>query len=208
MICTTKLISRGGLALVLAAGLLAPLAHANLIYNDSFEIVGPNGPSTTYTGFFGGPCAADGWEVFNNQGGTTRTNLVPTTLPQPGAGQLMLHFFTTEHQNEVSQQFAGGPGNGPANANASVWVYVLSGQVFFGTGDGGNTGPNTFSTTHEQWELLQAPNGNSPVNTIVLGSWGGSAEFYADLVDVEATPEPATLGLLALGLVVVPRRRG
>jgi hypothetical protein len=92
----------------------------------------------------------------------------------------MIHVLATSSESGIVQVF--GPFNtGPAQAVSSVWVYVVHGQVCLGTGNGGNTHCDAFSTATGQWELLQAPNGVSPANElIVYASSAGGAEFYAD----------------------------
>lgn len=61
---------------------------------------------------------------------------------------------------------------GPTNAISSVWVYVRHGAVMMGTGNNGNAGEDVDSTTTNQWELLQAPNGSHPANEFSLGPLG------------------------------------
>lgn len=41
---------------------------------------------------------------------------------------------------------------GKISAGTGAWVYVNSGQVCIGTGNGGNTSCNAYSTTTGQWE--------------------------------------------------------
>ncbi len=99
---------------------------------------------------------------------------------------------------------------GPALTISSAWIFVNSGVAGIGTGNGGNTGLDVFTTTTGQWEFLQAPNGVAPANEFIIYSSGGPADFFAELVVVEAVPEPTTIALLALGLlgIAVQRRRG
>ena len=87
-------------------------------------------------------------------------------------------------------QVFGTPGTGPIDAVAEVWVYVNSGIVGLGIGDGGsNRSQQYFSQTTGQWELLTANASTSPVNEIIIYSSGGSAEFYVDLAAASAVPE-------------------
>ncbi len=183
---------RGLLALAAALFALAatPAAAANLLANPGFEVVGPQGPQTSFTCTAnlccGGQSAADSWTTWINQcpqfgfpQNTIRTaHVTPSTLP--GGGNAMIHVLTTSSESGIVQVF--GPFNtGPAQVSSSVWVYVLQGQVCLGTGNGGNTHCDATSTTTGQWELLQAPNGVSPANElIVYASSAGGAEFYAD----------------------------
>jgi hypothetical protein len=76
---------------------------------------------------------------------------------------------------------------GPSRTFAYAWISVIRGKV--GIGNGGNTGADVASTTINQWELLQAPNGVSPANElIVYAQSAGGADFYLDNAEVYATP--------------------
>jgi hypothetical protein len=165
---------------------LAPPALAqNLLVNGSFETVGPVGPQTTMTGVAGlGHSAALGFGVFNNIFGTTTTELVPSTLP--GGGAMMLHITTDNPINGIGQSF-GVQGAGPACVISSVNVFVVSGSIFIGAGNGGQTSHNAFSATTGQWELLRAENVECPVNNfIIYAASEGGADFFVDLASVVA----------------------
>ena len=171
--------------------------------NSSFEEVGPNGSSTSFTGLEGGgSSAANNWWVWNNTPGTTTTELLPSTLPN--GGDKMLH-VTTQWNSGIWQPFL--PYNtGPNEVISSAWVYVISGNVGIGTGNGGNTGLNVISSTTNQWQLLQVRNFVSPANEFIVYSTSSSgAEFYVDMARVEpvekkSVPEPCSVfGLLAIG---------
>jgi len=201
-----KLTSTGKLLFVPAAVLVfaavAMPVRANLLSNGSFENAGPSGAATTYTGLFAGPSAADQWEVFNNTDGTTRTSLEPSTLP--GGGGMMIHVLTTGTNNGLDQVFL--PFNtGPNNAPFDVWLFVVSGQVGVGVGNGGNTGMSAFNTTFHQWEHITGAAANSPGNNMIIYSSGGGAEWYADVASV--TPEPGTGVLLIGGILALTLRR-
>jgi hypothetical protein len=159
---------------------------ANLLSNSSFETAGPAGSSTSFTGYRGGgPAAAAGWWVFNNTEGTTTTELVGSAVP--GGGSLMLHVTTDGGANGVSQVFLPA-GTGPACVHSGVWAYVVSGQIYIGAGNGGNTGPNAYSTATGAWEYIEGDNIVCPANTfIIYASYAvpGGAEFYVDLASVE-----------------------
>jgi len=150
--------------------------------NASFEAVGPAGSPPSFTGQGGGGhSAADAWTVFNNTDGTTDTELVPSTLP--GGGARMIHVETTGNRNGLVQVFL--PYNtGSSSVLAQVRVFVVSGQVAIGTGNGGHTGFDTVSTTTGQWELLQALNGASPANELIVYSASDHAEFYVELASL------------------------
>ena len=180
-------------------------AQANLLYNGGFDIVGPSGTTTTYTGLFAGPSAADGWEVFNNSNATTRTQLLPTTLNLPGASPNMIHVATTGINCGLDELFLP-PNTGPTNATFSVWLYVQRGTVGVGLGNGGNTGLSSFNTTHGQWELITGFNAASPANNFIIYSASvDGAEWYAEMADV--TPAPATALLAPLSAACAFRRR-
>jgi hypothetical protein len=174
---------------VIAVG-VTPARANNLLTNASFEIVGPSGPSTSFTCTpslcCGGLSAADSWTTWVNQcpqfgfpSNTVRTELVPSTLP--GGGAMMIHVGTTSPESGIVQVFAGTP-----QVVSSAWVFVTRGQVCIGTGNGGNTHCDDFSTTTGQWELLQAPNGVSPANEfIVYATSQGGADFFVDNATVD-----------------------
>ncbi len=176
----------GRMTMIATALSLAPLASAgggNLLQNAGFESVGPLGPVVEVTGYSGlGWSAAAGWGIFHNTEGTTLTELVPTTLS--GGGDLMLYVETDGWANGLGQTFIPG-GGGPACVEVRAWVYVVSGQVYIGAGNGGNTGPNVWSQTTGQWELLVAENIVCPANQFIIYSGDvNGAEFYVDNVSV------------------------
>jgi hypothetical protein len=161
----------------------------NLLANPGFEVVGPSGSPTTVTTVVpggAGNSAAAAWTLFTNNPGTIWTELA-THLVSPSGSNRTLHVITDAANNGVVQVFA--PfGSGPTNSMSAVWVYVRRGTVFLGTGNGGNTGEDVASTTNNQWELLQAPNGVQPANELIVYSKGGGADFYLDNAEVYATP--------------------
>ena len=89
---------------------------------------------------------------------------------------------------------------GPSDLSSSVWVYVNSGQVGMGVGNGGDTGFDATSQFTGRWERLFAKNGVAPANEfIVYGSNG--ADFYVAQPHVGApVPEPNSLYLFVTGL--------
>lgn len=182
-----------------------PHAQANLLTNGGFDVVGPNGDTTSYSGLFAGPSAAASWEVFNNSNTTTRTMLLPSTLAMPGADPNMIHVATGGINCGLDQLFLP-PNTGPVNATFSVWLYVVRGTVGVGLGNGGNTGLSSFNTTHGQWELVTGINAASPANNFIFYSAGvDGAEWYADLAEV--TPAPGAAMLLPFTFLVATRRR-
>ena len=166
----------------------------NLLSNPGFEVVGPNGPTTTFSGSGdGGSSAAASWEVFNNSSITTLTELVP-------GGNYMLHINTGGLNNGLNQGF-----NFVSPANASVDVYVLSGQVqlsLLGTGGYDNS---TVSTSLNTWEHLafSLPAGSGE---IIIYSKSNGANFYVDNASVttplSSVPEMSSVLTAALGVLV------
>lgn len=174
----------GALAGALAGESIASTG-GNQLQNASFEAVGPDGPFTTFTGISGGGhAAADGWGVFNNTFGTTITELVPSTLG--GAGARMMRVRTDGGANGVGQSF--GPfGTGPACVESGIWVYVVTGRMYIGAGNGGNTGPNVFSTTTGVWEFISGENLVCPANNFIIYSEPAAdeCEFFVELASVD-----------------------
>ena len=161
----------------------------NLLANPGFETVGPNGSPTTVTTVVpggAGNSSAASWTLFTNNPGTIWTEQA-TYMISPSGSSRTLHVITDADRNGVVQVFA--PfGSGPTHAISAVWVYVRTGKVFLGTGNGGNVIVDDMSTTTGQWELLQAPNGVSPANELIVYSAGGGSDFYLDDAEVYATP--------------------
>jgi hypothetical protein len=191
-----------GLVLVLAASSRADL----IVSNPTFNYPNPSFSTTTLTGaHHGGPSAAASWTTWNNTSATTTTSLLPSTLP--GGGTNMIHITTTGASNGLVQIMA--PQNtGPTSVTSSAYVYVLSGRVGLGTGNGGNTSPtDAVSTTTHAWELLSGANGQAPANEIIVYSYKGAADFYVGFVGIDSsvhtasTPEPGTLLSSTIGVL-------
>lgn len=161
----------------LAAG--APAQAANLLVDPGFDIVGPLGPSTSFTGLGASPSAAASWRVLHHAFGTTRTNLMPAPW-----GGMMLHVYTTSAGNGLMQAFA--PfWAGPLHVKAQARVRVVKGKIAMGTGNGGAIMMDDTSVGGGVWEVLEAPNGVQPANTFALWAVSpGGAEFYVDLAAV------------------------
>jgi hypothetical protein len=175
-------------ALILALVIALPTAAAGsvpLLVDDGFYVAG-GGP--TYSSIIAAPTptAAPGWLAWNNEPVTTSTELLPTTLP--GHTGWMLHVTV------VGTSMAQGSGvyrpyaavdTGPMRVRALVWVYVLTGRVGVGTGNGGNTGIDAATATTGRWELLAASNGVAPANEIIIYALDQSADFSVGAVNVE-----------------------
>ena len=105
------------------------------------------------------------------------TDLRPSTLP---GGGVPTHGTRQHHDRHrgAGETFAP-QDTGPAQAEASAWVYVLRGEVAIGTGNGGNTGYDARTSETGRWIRLSARNGVSPANEfIVYASSPGGAEFF------------------------------
>ena len=92
--------------------LLAGPAQAKLYdTNDAFNVPSGKGPTTLTTGPDGGsgPSAAQNWSVFNDNAGTTTTELLPSTLVTGGT---MIHVTTTNIASGIYQVF---PKPGPTS---------------------------------------------------------------------------------------------
>ena len=164
-------------------------AQPNYLSNPSLHTVGPLGSSTSVTlsapGGAGASAAAS-WTLFMNVPGTIRTDLRPST--RPGDSSNMIHVYTTQPSGGLVQVF--GPyGSGPTKVIASAMVYVVHGQVAIGTGNGGGTGYDAFSTVTGAWQLIRADNGGIPANELIIyAASPGGAEFYVDYALVQFSP--------------------
>jgi hypothetical protein len=162
----------------------------NMLLNPDFSMVGPSGPSTTYTGNAGaGPSAANRWILFNNGPATIKTELLPST--RPGGSSKMIHVTTTGNGSGLVQAGFASEGTydgvfsaGPPHVIDSAWVYVVRGKVGIGAGNGGNTSIDAVSSTTGRWELLQGCNVSTPVNEFLVYSLTDGAEFYVDFAKV------------------------
>lgn len=160
---------------------------SNLLANGSFEEGLPLGSSDFLDGRGPGTSSATSWTLFHNSSGSTETTRVPAEqVPErlPGSGDSIMRVEASHDRNGLVQVF-GALDTGPVIVESSVWVFVESGEVYLGTGNGGNTGADTHSSSTGRWELLKSRNGVWPANELVLYSSGGSSLFYADLARVE-----------------------
>ncbi|MBL9121696.1 MAG: hypothetical protein JNL80_17455 [Phycisphaerae bacterium] len=173
-----RLIASALLALTTAAS-----ASDNLLVNAEFEIPGAFGPIVEHTGYtFLGESAADEWYVFHNTEGTTVTSLEPSTI---NPGGMMMRVKTTGTSNGI-EQVLGAFDTGPACVKTGVWVYVESGAILTGAGNGGQTAADTFLTTTGEWVFVSAQNTLCPVNLfIIYAASPGGAIFYVDGAVVE-----------------------
>ena len=168
----------------------------NLLSNGSFELGLNQGHSTFLEGTGPGISSATNWTLFHNNLGSTESTRVPAeTVPErlPGSGNSLMRIEASHERNGLVQVF-GDLNTGPAIVESSVWVYVESGNVSLGTGNGGNTGVDATSTTTGRWEKLTSRNGIWPANELILYADGGSSLFYADLARVEVIATDLTIG--------------
>ena len=155
----------------------------NLVRNPRFEHARPVVPPPL-VGLHGGMAAAEEWYLWNNLDVTTISELIPTT--RPGGSGSMLHLITGGGSCGLVQAWAN-TDTGPDVALVQAWVCVVRGSVMLGCGNGGNTGEDVRSTQHGEWELLEAPNGVSPANeVIVYASDPEGAEYFVDHVAVRS----------------------
>lgn len=195
---------------------------ADLLTNGSFEqIRDPNENPTHFNGIQGGNSAATGWTVWHNTNGSTSTQVMSyfeAGLPDSDAskqGENLIHVETSHAGNGLVQAFLL-PNTGPNQVVGEAYIWVQSGIVGVGIGNGGNTQYTDFTDPGLNgiaWQKMNFGNAQSPANEIIFyaapSATGGSAEFYVDLASVSAIPEPASFGLLSAGLLgmVVRRRR-
>jgi hypothetical protein len=192
--------------LVLGSVVTTDASADYLLSNADFGTPNPKYTTTTLTGSkHPGPSAAASWSTWNNNPGTTTTELLRSTYP--GGGTNMIHVQTTGGANGLVQVFAP-PNGGSTNVSATAYVYVLSGQVYLGTGNGGDTLVDAISTKTNTWERLQASNGVSPANELIIYSYRGPANFYVGYASVTdsghtaGAPEPSALLLSTFGVLI------
>ncbi|HET9342148.1 MAG TPA: hypothetical protein VFO25_04435 [Candidatus Eremiobacteraceae bacterium] len=174
------------LALATMAG-AASAATTNMLANPDFAQVSTSGEQTVLNGAGAtGDSAAAHWTVYNTGNGSTTTELMPSTR---GGGKSMIHVVTTDDKpnsgSGLVQAFL--PiGTGPGHVTSSAWVFVKTGTVFIGTGNGGNTGIDARSSVTGKWIELKARNGVSPANMFIIYGQSPGADFYVDSAAVEA----------------------
>jgi hypothetical protein len=161
--------------------------NTNLAKNPSFEVPGPNGPSTTWQ--MGGPdmppSAANNWFMHSsNQRATVSSNLVPTNVPGTG-GSKMIHFIAGGNEGGIYQRLE----SSPAKLMFSAWVFVRRGHVVLQP-NGGNQGPSSWSTKLGEWEQLRVCNdGTLPTGYFAI--WNedpAGGEFFIDRIEIRETP--------------------
>jgi len=80
--------------------------------------------------------------------------------------------------------------SGQSSTLSSTWVYINSGCVTIGTGDGGDTGIDEATCESGRWfEFFKVPNGYSPANEFIVYSViTTGADFYVKNASVVAAP--------------------
>jgi hypothetical protein len=143
----------------------------------------PPGTPVAYTDFcYAGISAAADWSVWVNNcspgGDDISTVLVPSTLPQSTG--YMMHVVTDGNANGIGQTpFR----SQETNTLASLWVYINSGCVLIGTGDGGDTGLDEATCETGRWfHFLRVPNGVTPATEFIVYSL-----YYADFYVKDAS---------------------
>ena len=175
-------------ATIAAASLLgaATAATTNLLANPDFGQVSLSGEQTVLNGAGAtGDSSAAHWTVYNTGEGSTTTELMPSTR---GGGKSMIHVVTTDKKvgsgSGLVQAFLA-VGTGPAHVTSSAWVFIKSGTVFIGTGNGGNTGIDARSSITGKWMELKARNGVSPANMFIIYGQSPGADFFVDSAVVQ-----------------------
>jgi hypothetical protein len=182
------------LATVVTATLSSAAPMPNFLKNADFGQVSNSGLHTDLSGDAKpGQSAAAEWTVYNNGPGETTTDLLPSSRV---AGKTMIHVITSNSKSGSGSGLVQAfypVSTGPGHVIASAWVYVNSGAVFIGTGNGGNTGIDARTTVTHKWIELRAHNGVSPANLFIIYGQSPSADFYVD----EASVEPLAPGQAA-----------
>lgn len=187
-----------GICAVVALATIASAATTNLLANPDFGQVSTSGEQTILDGAGAtGDSAAAHWSVYNTGDGSTTTELMPSTR---GGGKSMIHVVTTDKKtgsgSGLVQAFLP-VGTGPGHVTSSVWVYVNSGTVFIGTGNGGDTGIDARTSVTHTWVQLKARNGVSPANMFIVYGQSPGADFFVDSAVVQALAPgtPATVSV-------------
>ena len=165
------------------------LSTPNVLLNSNFKTVGPSGAFTAVTTAAGGAAgnsAAAQWTLFTNTPGYLETSLSPSS--RPGSTNNMIHVRTRGERNGLVQVF-GAFGSGYTHTVASAWIYIVSGTVGIGTGNGGNTGIDRNVAVTGSWVYVQAPNGVIPANEFIIYSTSSfGADYYVDFASVQNSP--------------------
>ena len=161
----------------------------NLLLNGSFDKPAPGvapGTLVSYTDLCNGPgnSAADYWTVYVNGCANISTELVPFTLPNTKG--YMVHVTTTGEGSGIVQSAT----FSQSNTVAGAWVYINSGCVSIGTGNGGDTGIDEATCETRRWfQFSRVPNGISSANEFIVYSViTAGADFYVKNASIAVAP--------------------
>jgi hypothetical protein len=163
-----------------------PALARNLVANGNFEIPFGAGPTKLVTDASGGngPSAAEGWNAFNDNAGTTTTEL-RLWSDVPGGKMnwdgYVIHVTTTSTQAGIFQRFAS---TGPSHVYTCDLIYINSGAVGIGTGFGTHTAIDATLSKTGSWEVLNVGNTFEPAINTIIYSQNGPADFYVKSVSV------------------------
>lgn len=131
--------------------------------------------------------AASNWDLRVFDEGMVSTEILPST--RSGRGERMLRVKVAGRNGGIEQAWSSRD-VGPAHVITSAWVYVISGKVKVGAGNGRQAHRDVESTSTGRWELLTAKNRSCPANAVGIYAATPSAEFYVDWVEVRAIRGP------------------
>ncbi|HEU4388387.1 MAG TPA: IPT/TIG domain-containing protein [Blastocatellia bacterium] len=173
---------------------LAPLGctavnSRNLLQNPDFERVGPENPSYLHRdGREADHSAAYGWDVFVNGTLDITTKLIGSPTAPAGSTGKVLHVIARNGSSGPLQNLPWiGLDHGPRRVTFSVRVWVVSGAVQVGVGNGGQNPPTAFSRAHGRWETIEGCSHPDVkhCNQMFISSKGiNPAEFYIDSAEV------------------------
>jgi len=199
-----------------ALSAIAIVGFANgQVVNGSFETTAAGGPNSTLVNSDGsnqtGLSGADGWSTFLYSAGVLDTNQVPAGTQAPllaGQGNFMLYVSNSGATGGIYQD-----PNLPAGTTYTAYVYVVSGEVALQSFDG-NYDTSAIATATGAWQQLSITTtfdgasiliGTDNFNSGAVSS--GPSQYYVDLVEAQAVPEPASLAVLAIGIVALIARK-
>jgi len=164
----------------------------DLDINGDFDSVSRRGRTATDTGSgIAWVSAAEAWSAYANIPTTVTTTLTRSTRR---TGRRMLRVQTGARDSGIFQAWGEARGLAPARTLTTAWVFVRSGQVYVGTGNGAATGGDAYSTTTGRWEQLKAQNVSCPATqTVLYAASEKGADFDVDLVEVNEVPGPPCL---------------
>jgi hypothetical protein len=161
----------------------------NLAQNADFEMPDttvPEGNTTCWTPHSGDTrSAAAQWTMHSsNAGDKVCSTLVPSNAPGSNGG-LMLKFKAGGNEGGVFQSL---PSTAGKTYMVSAWVKVGKGQVVLQP-NGGNVGPASWSTRHDEWEELRTCTDATGVtdSVVIYNEDPAGGMFSIDRVEVRET---------------------